>query len=298
MAYAVIDVELSSPLPAIALRPEENGVGLLLRLHGRPIGWLVRGLERGGRLEPAALGSLVAEEAGLRLLCDAVAAEIAPAGRDNAEGGEPVVWLGDGAVRDAHWAAGLAEARAEQPDAALVCGPVVPVGPLEPAEIASERAPHVRFEKLRAAPGVPGPLTLAAAEALAAVGSVVVRPDVARAIGPPGDAGIGVFVARALAAGHVVAYEPGLLVRRPGGRDPDALAAGARRHGAAVVALLSASRGPARRRAVARRTVRWLALEAGSAAAGKRAGALRPRSAALAELAGGLSAAAGGRGAG
>ena len=38
MAYAVLDVEVLAPMPAVQPRPDQDGVGLVVRRRGRPVG--------------------------------------------------------------------------------------------------------------------------------------------------------------------------------------------------------------------------------------------------------------------
>jgi glycosyltransferase involved in cell wall biosynthesis len=50
MAYAIADLELAEPLPDLTLRPDENGVFLLLRVGGRPVHYSMEALAPGSRL--------------------------------------------------------------------------------------------------------------------------------------------------------------------------------------------------------------------------------------------------------
>lgn len=65
--YRLTTVDLTRPLPAITLDGEETGVGLTLRLDGRPIGFVLRDLPRGAVLTPDAVARLLgsAERVGL-----------------------------------------------------------------------------------------------------------------------------------------------------------------------------------------------------------------------------------------
>jgi glycosyltransferase involved in cell wall biosynthesis len=80
LRYAILDVEATEPLPSVALAEGERGVALLIRRTGRPIHFSFQDLEPGARLEPAALGRLVAEAAGIALLEEAVRDELVPPG--------------------------------------------------------------------------------------------------------------------------------------------------------------------------------------------------------------------------
>jgi hypothetical protein len=276
MPYAVADVELTDGLPEIALGQGQNGFALLVRRRGRPIAFLLREHAPGA---PVDLAGLLAEETGLLLLREALAEELA--------GGTPVPATGHvaaaapGAELDPGWERALAEALAEQPDAAVVAGPAVPRALTDPQAVAAERALPDRFDKLRIAPrGAAQAPELKVLRVLAAAGAVAVRPDVGPPCRPP-DA-----IAGALRAGLPVAYEPGLLARTPGGGDARAAA---RERGAATVALLAAlGQGrPALRPHTRRRTARWFAREARRAvlladarplARAELTGALAPRS--------------------
>jgi len=50
--YALVDVELTAPLPAIRLGPDETGVGLVSRRDGRVVGYALHALPAGSVLEP------------------------------------------------------------------------------------------------------------------------------------------------------------------------------------------------------------------------------------------------------
>jgi hypothetical protein len=282
MPYAVAEVELTGALPEIALERGQDGFALLVRRRGRPIAFVLREHAAGGRLGVEELARVLAEEAGLPALREALADELA--GGAPAAPAAHVPVLAPGAELDAGWERALAGALAEQPDAAVVAGPAIPRSLEGPEEIAAELALPERFGKLRVAPlGAVEPPMLSALRALAAAGAAAVRPDLGLPA-RPGDA-----LAAALRAGLPVAYEPGLLARTPGGRDAAAVTAAAREQGTTAVALLAAlAEGePALRARARRRTVRWLAREA-------KLAAVRPeaRQVSLAALAGGLTAAA------
>jgi hypothetical protein len=277
MARTVTDIELSEALPALAVGPGEDGLALLVRRRGRPLAFVLR--ERPpGPVEPEALARFTAEEAGRALLREALVEELGGE-REATAPAEHTTRLVPGAQPDPGWDAALAEALAEQPDAAVVAGPAVPRAIAGPDEAAAELALAPRFEKLRIAPGggVPG---LPAVRTLAAAGGVAIRPGLELPGAAPAD-----VIASALRAGLTVAYEPGLLARTPGGRDQAALLAEARLRGAAVVAILAAlGAAPARRIIARRRTARWVARE------GRRLLRADTRARSAAELRGALGA--------
>ena len=79
MRYAILDVEVTEPLPAVTLAEGERGIALLVRRNGRPIHFSFNDLEPGARLDARALGRLIAEAAGIALLEEAVRDELVPA---------------------------------------------------------------------------------------------------------------------------------------------------------------------------------------------------------------------------
>jgi glycosyltransferase involved in cell wall biosynthesis len=54
MGYRLIDVELSKPLRPVCLSQDQNGLGIVARWHGRPIGFHMEERTAGARLEPEA----------------------------------------------------------------------------------------------------------------------------------------------------------------------------------------------------------------------------------------------------
>jgi GT2 family glycosyltransferase len=66
MGYAIADVELTRPLGTVALRSDQDGLALLVRLHGRPVHFALYPLPAGTRLDGDGLwrlcGHLVAKE--------------------------------------------------------------------------------------------------------------------------------------------------------------------------------------------------------------------------------------------
>ena len=57
--YLLADVDVAQPLPHLALSPEHDGVGILVRCARRPIGFVLRALPPGTSLTPADLTRLV-----------------------------------------------------------------------------------------------------------------------------------------------------------------------------------------------------------------------------------------------
>jgi hypothetical protein len=237
--YLLADVELSRPLPRVSLAAGEDGVALLVRRYERPLGYLLRALAPGTVLGPGGLGELIADELRVALVREAIADQLLPAGelaepeltvvagsvsdRELQAASTPyVAFVSADAVPDAGWRAGVAEALAEQPDAAAVTGLVLPRALDTAAQVAFERAGgfHLGFETLRFAGErrPEEPFYPVDTRALGAVGNLVVRRDAALAAGGAG-AGEGDLLYRLVRAGHALAYEPRMLVfhsRAPG----------------------------------------------------------------------------------
>jgi glycosyltransferase involved in cell wall biosynthesis len=78
MAYAIADVELTEPLPELVLRPDEDGIFLLLRAHNRPIHYAMHRLSAGARLNAHEVAHLLGRPVVHALLEAAVTAELRP----------------------------------------------------------------------------------------------------------------------------------------------------------------------------------------------------------------------------
>ncbi|WP_309092535.1 glycosyltransferase [Phenylobacterium sp.] len=77
MGYLRIDLELTQPPPAIALSPEQDGVGIVARHEGRLVGFAMRELPPGARLEPPEAEDLAESLFGRAVLIDRAARELA-----------------------------------------------------------------------------------------------------------------------------------------------------------------------------------------------------------------------------
>lgn len=66
------------PLPALALTPEETGVGLLVRRKGRPIGHILRKTETGATIPAEQLGEWICAALGEQIIAGAIREELAP----------------------------------------------------------------------------------------------------------------------------------------------------------------------------------------------------------------------------
>jgi GT2 family glycosyltransferase len=77
MSYAIVDLELTRPLPVLELAAHEDGVGILLRRHDRPIGFCLVPLPAGATLDQHELGALVAAELSLDIVRAGIEDELA-----------------------------------------------------------------------------------------------------------------------------------------------------------------------------------------------------------------------------
>src|SRR5918998_3100939 len=84
-SYCIVDVDVTQPLPTISLRPSQIGAALIIRRHGRPIGFVMRPLPQTERTRPDDVARLVAGRSGMELLSDLIAEELLAS-----SGGKPV----------------------------------------------------------------------------------------------------------------------------------------------------------------------------------------------------------------
>ena len=283
MPFALADVELSQPLPTVTLGAGDEGLGLLVRRRGRPLGFVLRPMAAGSTLDPGALGELIADELREALVRDAVADELrpgvalappdvsvvraAPSDRALRAGGSRwVAFVPPDAALDHGWSAGLAEAIAEHPDAAAVTGLVLPRTLRSQAAVDFERDGgfHLGFEKLRFAgdrrPDVP--FYPVDTRSLGAAGNLAVRRDAALAAGGA-RGGEGALLYRLLRAGHPLVYEPRMLAFHAREAPP--------RDGVRVLGpALWVARGTPEHRGRAARAAGWWALQSLKRAVGGR----------------------------
>lgn len=76
MGYALLDVEVLAPIAAVQLRPDQDGVGLVIRRGGRPVGFVLEPLPAGSRLEPADVDALAGAASAEALVREAVLDEL------------------------------------------------------------------------------------------------------------------------------------------------------------------------------------------------------------------------------
>lgn len=83
MSYAIIDLELTQPLPTIRLTADNRGVALVLRRKGKPVGFLMQPLPAKTALTPEDLAPLLSQEIGTKLLQETLREElVSPANQD------------------------------------------------------------------------------------------------------------------------------------------------------------------------------------------------------------------------
>ena len=68
MPYRICDLEVTAPLPAIALREDENGVGILVRRHSHPVGFWMERLAPGTEISAGELAPRISARLGAKLL--------------------------------------------------------------------------------------------------------------------------------------------------------------------------------------------------------------------------------------
>jgi glycosyltransferase involved in cell wall biosynthesis len=221
-------------------------------------------------------------------------------------------FLDDDVQVDDGWLAGLEEAVAEHPDAASVTGLVLPSELVTDAQVAFERRGGFGrgCRKLRfAAPAGPdNPLYPLGSGIFGAGCNMVLRTDAVRDLGGfdealdtgpplPGGGDLDIWSRLAL-AGHVLVYEPRLLVFHRHRRDHASLRRQYWSWGEGFMAYLTKTARAQRteRRKAARLAVWWARYETRTLAAALRPGAEVSADLALAELAGGVVGAAGGYG--
>ena len=76
MGYALREVEVLEPLPAVQLAADQEGVGLVVRRAGRPVGFALQPLPRGTRLEPSDVDLIVGRACAETLVREAVLDEL------------------------------------------------------------------------------------------------------------------------------------------------------------------------------------------------------------------------------
>ena len=76
MSYVMHDLETTAPLAPLVVPPAATGYALVLRRHGRVVGFLMNEASGGTVIEPAELASIIAAEAGTKLLEEIISEEL------------------------------------------------------------------------------------------------------------------------------------------------------------------------------------------------------------------------------
>ncbi|NJL21212.1 MAG: glycosyltransferase [Leptolyngbyaceae cyanobacterium SM1_3_5] len=76
MSYAIVDLEVTQPLPTLTIPPGKTGIALVVRCHDRPVGLLLKSLPAGA-IAPGELADWIARELGAKLLQERIREEIA-----------------------------------------------------------------------------------------------------------------------------------------------------------------------------------------------------------------------------
>lgn len=76
MSYAIVNIEVTQPLPTVALGRSDTGVAVVVRREGRPVGFVLQSLPAGSELRPTDLDDLVARSCATRLLEEVVFEEL------------------------------------------------------------------------------------------------------------------------------------------------------------------------------------------------------------------------------
>lgn len=76
MPYALLDLDITEPLPEVALGPDETGMGVLVRRSGKPVGFWMEPLPPGQRLTRDDLSERIAREVGTKLLSESIRDEL------------------------------------------------------------------------------------------------------------------------------------------------------------------------------------------------------------------------------
>jgi glycosyltransferase involved in cell wall biosynthesis len=82
MRYCLAEVELTQPAPSINLQQDTRGIGILVRLHDRPVAFFL--LKTSGLLTSDRLSQLVRENAGVEITAELLRRELVPAVPDEA----------------------------------------------------------------------------------------------------------------------------------------------------------------------------------------------------------------------
>lgn len=77
MPYTLLDLDVAEPLPEVALASHETGLAVLVRRHGKPVGFWMEPLPPEQRLTRDELAERIAHEVGTKLLTESIRDELA-----------------------------------------------------------------------------------------------------------------------------------------------------------------------------------------------------------------------------
>ncbi len=78
MSYSIVEIEVTEPLPTLTLPEGKTGLAVLLRRHGKPVGFWMEALPAHAVLAPDDLSARIAERTDGRLLGERIREELAP----------------------------------------------------------------------------------------------------------------------------------------------------------------------------------------------------------------------------
>ncbi|MGI8721962.1 MAG: glycosyltransferase family 2 protein [Geodermatophilaceae bacterium] len=81
MSYLYVDVDVDQPLPALTLGDADDGLGLVVRRRGTPVGFILSEFPRGATVAPDALDALIATFCASRLVQETVLDSLGGRGR-------------------------------------------------------------------------------------------------------------------------------------------------------------------------------------------------------------------------
>ena len=76
MSYLLTNIEVDEPLPTLNLAPEDTGIGLIVRRHGRPIGFLIRALPKASTVTPTDLATMIEQKLANKLIEEGIREEL------------------------------------------------------------------------------------------------------------------------------------------------------------------------------------------------------------------------------
>lgn len=78
MPYAIVQLEVTQPLPTLSLTADKTGIALILRRYDRPVGLVLKALSTPCTITPPELSEWITQEIGTRLLQERIREELQP----------------------------------------------------------------------------------------------------------------------------------------------------------------------------------------------------------------------------